>query len=171
MSDQAARVWRQPAPVTLPSGYELAPWGSRFFAWMIDLIIVLSPLGIAKVGGLIFAASGSKAGLGIASLALPLLLLTIVCYPLTMTRKGSRNGQTWGKQLVGIRVVRDTGEPFGAGASMLRESVIKFIVFDWLGIIIVFIPFLLNYLSPLWDPQNRALHDRMASSHVVSAGS
>lgn len=169
MSDQAD-AWRQPAPVTLSSGHELASWGSRFAAWIIDLIVVLSPLGIAKVGGLIFAASGSTAGLGIASLALPLFLLAIVCYPLTMTRKGSRNGQTWGKQLFEIRVVRDTGEPYGAGAAMLRESVIKLIVFDWLGIIIVFIPFLLNYLLfPLTDRENRALHDRIASSHVVRA--
>ena len=30
--------------------------------------------------------------------------------PITMSRDGAHNGQTWGKQMLGIRVVRDSGE-------------------------------------------------------------
>jgi uncharacterized RDD family membrane protein YckC len=37
------------------------------------------------------------------------------------------------------------------------------------GSIIPLIPYLLNYLWPLWDDQNRALHDMIVSTHVVQA--
>ena len=35
--------------------------------------------------------------------------------------------------------------------------------------IIPFIPWFLNYFWPLWDDQNRALHDMVVSTHVVQA--
>lgn len=164
-------VWPQLAPAVLPSGHELASWGSRFGAWLVDLLVVLAPLGLAVGGGLMAAAAdGAGPGLAIASIGMPLWLLALLFYaPLTMARRDSRNGQTWGKQLVGIRVVRDTGAPYGFGAAMQREVVMKLIVFNLLGIILIYVPFLLNYLWPLWDQQDRALHDMATSSHVVKA--
>ena len=35
--------------------------------------------------------------------------------------------------------------------------------------IIPLIPWFLNYFWPLWDDQNRALHDMAVSTHVVRA--
>ena len=46
-----------------------------------------------------------------------------------MAREGAHNGQTWGKQIVGIRVVRDNGEPMDFGWSALREIVVKGLLF------------------------------------------
>jgi uncharacterized RDD family membrane protein YckC len=89
--------------------------------------------------------------------------------PLLMMRQGERNGQTLGKQMVGIRVVRDNGEPFGFGWAALREVVLKQIAVNVASSIIPFIPWFLNYFWPLWDDQNRALHDMAASTHVVRA--
>jgi hypothetical protein len=47
--------------------------------------------------------------------------------------------------------------------------VLKFLAVSIASSIIPLIPFLLDYLWPLWDDQNRALHDMVASSHVVRA--
>jgi uncharacterized RDD family membrane protein YckC len=86
-----------------------------------------------------------------------------------MMRQGARNGQTLGKQVVGIRVVRDSGEPMGFGWAALREVVVKNLAVNIASSIIPFVPWLLNYLWPLWDDENRALHDMVVATHVVRA--
>ncbi len=84
-----------------------------------------------------------------------------------MIRDGARNGQTLGKQLVGIAVVRDNGQPFGFGAAVLREVVLKQLAVWIASTIIPIIPWFLDYFWPLWDDENRALHDMGASTHVI----
>lgn len=84
-----------------------------------------------------------------------------------MKREGARNGQTWGKQLLDIRVVRDSGRPFDFWTAALREIVLKQLAVGAASVIVPLIPFLLDYLWPLWDNRNRALHDMGASTHVV----
>lgn len=100
-----------------------------------------------------------------------LLALTVYLtyFPLLMMREGAVNGQTLGKQMVGVRVVQESGEPFTYGPAALREFVIKYLLFGVVGGFFLGIPTLLNYLWPLWDDQNRALHDMLASTRVVQA--
>jgi uncharacterized RDD family membrane protein YckC len=86
-----------------------------------------------------------------------------------MAREGERNGQTWGKQLLGIRVVRDDGQAMNFGMAALREVVLKGLAPAFASAIIPFLPWLLDYLWPLWDDQNRALHDMAANTHVLHA--
>ena len=86
---------------------------------------------------------------------------------LLMARTGPKNGQTWGRQVVGVRVVRDTGEPVGFGYAVLRELVVKTLLFGVVGGFFASIPTLLDYLWPLWDDENRALHDMIVKSHVL----
>ena len=64
---------------------------------------------------------------------------------------------------MGIRVVRDNGQPFDFGYAALREIVLKGLAVDRLLDHPV-IPWFLNYFWPLWDDQNRALHDMAAST-------
>jgi uncharacterized RDD family membrane protein YckC len=87
--------------------------------------------------------------------------------PVLMAREGANNGQTWGKQIVGITVVRNAGEPVGMGFAFLREVVVKNLLFGWIGSFFAGIPTLLDYLWPLWDDENRCLHDMVVSTHVV----
>ena len=56
--------------------------------------------------------------------ALAIVLFMLACSwsalfyaPLLMSAPGTRNGQTWGKQVLGIRSMRDNGEPFDFGAA------------------------------------------------------
>jgi uncharacterized RDD family membrane protein YckC len=87
--------------------------------------------------------------------------------PVLMARGGERNGQTWGKQIVGITVVRNEGQTVSMGFAFLREFVVKNLLFGWVGSFLLYIPTLLDYLWPLWDDENRCLHDMIVSTHVV----
>lgn len=86
-----------------------------------------------------------------------------------LAREGSRNGQTPGKRIVGIRVVHTSLNPMRFGQAVLREWVLKYLLFGYIGAILLCIPFLWNYLMPLCDKDNRALHDKIVSTRVVHA--
>jgi uncharacterized RDD family membrane protein YckC len=162
--------WQQPAPPVW-SGPELATWAARFGAWVLDVLIIYVAPAIPVIGlGAGIGSASDTAGAVIFIVGGLLWFLLWLLYPaLTMARKDAHNGQTWGKQLVGVRVTRDNGEPMDVGWGMLREVVIKRIVFWGFGSSFAGIPALLDGLWPLWDDENRALHDMIASTHVVSA--
>ena len=95
------------------------------------------------------------------SLASWLYLAVVGLYaPLLMARQGARNGQTWGKQIVGIRVVRDRRAARWTSATrLLREVVVKWPAVRLRDRRPFVVPPILDYLWPLWDDENRALHD------------
>jgi uncharacterized RDD family membrane protein YckC len=84
-------------------------------------------------------------------------------------REGDKNGMSLGKQVIGLRIVREDGSPMTVGTAILREFVIKTLVIGFVGWFLIGIPVLLDYLWPLWDDRNQALHDKMASTFVVKA--
>ena len=94
-------------------------------------------------------------------------MIALFYAPLLMDREGEHNGQTWGKQALSITVVRDTGQPVELGFAVLREFVVKNLLFGVVGSFFFSIPTLVNYLWPLWDDQNRCLHDMLVKTHVV----
>jgi uncharacterized RDD family membrane protein YckC len=132
------------APVVPPvlQGREFAGWGARFAAFLLDSIIELLLI-ITLVGWIIYPA-------------------------LAMARSGDKNGQTLGKQALGIQVVREDGREWSFGTALLREFAIKTMLIGWVGGWFV-IPTLINYLWPLWDERKQALHDKLAESYVVKA--
>lgn len=77
------------------------------------------------------------------------------------------NGQTPGKQIVGIRAVNADGRPLGWGMTFVREFVIKGLVVGLISWITVYIFWLVNYLFPLFDRDRQALHDKMISTLVI----
>ena len=154
-----------------PSGWEgrpLASWGSRVGATLIDWLILIVPVAvvIALVVLVAFSSGVGAVALGVFSGAA--YLVGVVLYaPVLMARSGSANGATWGKQIVGIRAVRDVGQPFDFGSALMREFVIKGLLFGTVGGWFLGIPTLLDYLWPLWDDENRCLHDMVAKTHVI----
>jgi uncharacterized RDD family membrane protein YckC len=167
--------WQQPIarPESGWAGRQLAGWGSRFAAWLIDVLVLLIPLGIVSaviLGAMVDSDTSAWGWIGASILFfLAVSAVWLLYAPLLMMREGARNGQTLGKQFVGIRVVRDSGEPMGFGWAALREVVVKNLAVSIAASIIPFVPWLLNYLWPLWDDQNRALHDLAVQTHVVRA--
>jgi uncharacterized RDD family membrane protein YckC len=161
--------WQQ--PIAAPSGWEgkqLASWGSRVGATLLDWLILLIPVTLLIVLVVVVALSSDVGGIVTAILSSLLYLVAVLVYaPLLMGRQGAHNGQTWGKQIVGIRVVRDSGQQVDIGFAFLREFVVKGLLFGFVGSFFFSIPTLIDYLWPLWDDQNRCLHDMVVSTHVV----
>jgi predicted Zn finger-like uncharacterized protein len=67
-------------------------------------------------------------------------------------------GQTPGKMVLRIKVVRQDGSPISYGRAAFREVPAKFLS----GII-----FGIGYLMVIFDDQKRALHDRLSDTYVI----
>jgi len=143
---------------------ELADWWSRAGAFVLDQLIV---------GFLAFALSFAIAGVvhepgeTRGSIAFYAIIATVASLyaPLLMARRGARNGQTLGKQLVGIRVVRTDGRPVGFWLGVLRTVVAQQLLIG----LTFYLYAVVDYLWPLRDPQNQALHDKIARTWVLRA--
>jgi uncharacterized RDD family membrane protein YckC len=171
--------WQQPPAIF--GGLPLASWGSRAGAAVLDILLVLG-LWLALIApGVVITAATDADAVGVTLLivgALASLVIGVLYAPFFMQRSGPHNGQSLGKQWLGIRVVRVSGEPFGWGWALLREVVLKGIAlgvassiaggltFFLLGVG-GFAPYLADYLWPLWDDQNRAVHDMIAETRVI----
>jgi uncharacterized RDD family membrane protein YckC len=132
-------------------------------------------LAIVVFGG-VGAAFTAGDGFGIATLIVGLiayvsvLFAAVILYaPILMRRPGERNGQSWGKQLLGIRVVRTNGVPMDFTHAAIREALVKGLGLGVASSIIPFIPYLLDALWPLWDDECRAIHDMIVDTRVVDA--
>jgi uncharacterized RDD family membrane protein YckC len=173
---QAAAVKAPPGahPKELP--WRLAGWWSRVGAQLLDLLVVWVPGGILLTL-LVLAASDAKDGSGservwlIAAIVASFVVIGAHLFyaPLLMRRGGKRNGQTLGKQVTGIRVIRADGQPMNFSLAALRQIIYKSFGGIVASTFIPLFPWLLNYLWPTWDEQHRALHDLAANTRVVAA--
>ncbi len=95
-----------------------------------------------------------------------------------------RKGQTPGKRLMGIRVVRRNGDPVGWWRMFAREVLIKWFLIgigflamavDYFFLYSLFtltsfsLAIAVDYLWPLWDRRRQALHDKVMGTAVVRA--
>jgi uncharacterized RDD family membrane protein YckC len=156
--------WEQPVGQPQWAGAELSGWWRRVGAYILDAIFtaILTWVGY----GLVLAGS---TGVGVTLIVIG-VVVAFFYFPLTMMREGEYNGQSFGKQLLGIRVARDTGEQVTFGWALLRQFVVIYLLFQVVGGFLAGIPWIIDVLWPLWDRENRALHDMIVSSHVVRAG-
>lgn len=136
---------------------DLAGYGSRVGATLLDSLVIFT---IAVI--LLAVAGGEREELQLYAVA-GSLAASFVYAPLLLCRSGARNGQTLGKQAVGIRVVREDAAPIEAGTALLREAVGKGV----LGVVPLFT--LVDFLFPLGDARRQAIHDKMATTFVVRA--
>jgi uncharacterized RDD family membrane protein YckC len=127
---------------------DYAGFWSRFVALFIDGVILFFLSGIPSI---IVAVAVDSIGL----VYLVSILITAIYYSW-----GNGSGGTWGKQVMGLRVVSPTsGDEIGIGAGFGRTIV------WWLGSI----PFYLGWFWMLWDREKRCWHDHAAGSIVVKA--
>ncbi len=136
-------------------GYALATWLRRLIAQLVESLIV----GAIILVGLFGSAVGWRAVVVVTVLA---FLIYAVWFLSALS-----DGQTPGKQIVGIRVIRANGEPSGWGRTFLREFVIKQTVVGFLSAMTGGIFYIVNYVWPLWDKDRQALHDKMVETLVV----
>ncbi len=194
-----AGSWSQPAPeyygaagskATTPDGQPLAGWWRRFFARILDglllimlwflLVPILAPdlfgdfgrffndmVTAAEAGGAPPTQLPASINTQIATLSLALGLLALV-YEIVMLKVASG---TLGKLALGIRVrLRDQPGPLSWGTSAIRGLVWEgpsllggVPVVGFLGNLFT----LLNGLWPLWDSKKQSLNDKVAKTNVV----
>ncbi len=160
-----------------PGQYAFAGFGARLGAALLDGLILGIPLSLVYfaaiglfVGGLnattdaageIVDANPNGAVLGIGGLLFVIVLLVAFLYePLMTARKGSGNGQTIGKRIVGIRVVNLQTGPITAGQAWGRYLFKAFVS----GSV-----FYLGFLWALWDTNQQTWHDKIVNTVVVKA--
>jgi uncharacterized RDD family membrane protein YckC len=164
-----------PAPGALSGAHVLAGWWSRAGAALIDGLIVgiggiVLLIAITAPFGLLFFADED---LGVVSIIfgfmLATLCVTIVAFLYAPAMMARTNGQTLGRMVVGIRVVRAKGQPMSFGWAMLREVAVKALLFGIASSLTFGLASLLDVLWPLWDEENRALHDFIVDTRVIRA--
>jgi uncharacterized RDD family membrane protein YckC len=152
-------------------GYQLSNWWRRVGASFVDALIVAP----ASTG--LFLVLGGDFGelfdrndyplpdsgqLGVSGSA---VLMALLYFPTIMKRT---NGRTAGKVALGIRVVRTDEQPMTFTRAALREVVIKLLLVGSTPFVNPVLSFL-DGLWPLWDKDNRAIHDMLARTRVVRA--
>jgi len=154
--------------------WQLSGWWRRAGAQVIDGIVVgvialvLFAIFAAFAGGgfLVGDTTGYIAAvLGILGFGLCVVVAALVYAPLMMAKT---NGKTLGRMACGIRVVRANGRPITFGYATVREVLVKWLL---IGVIAGSLTFglaaLVDYLWPLWDEENRALHDFVVDSRTI----
>jgi uncharacterized RDD family membrane protein YckC len=143
---------------------QLSDWWTRAGAFVLDQLIIGAVAVAAVLAARVITGDVESDTAQIVAYAIAIPLGCLYA-PLLMSRRGARNGQTLGKQALGIRVVRTDGQPVGFWLGVLRTVVAQ----QLLTAITFYAYAVVDYLWPLRDPQNQALHDKIASTWVVRA--
>ncbi len=148
-----------PTYATTSSGVMYASWGRRLGASFLDALLIFF---IAFSSGIVATILDAAINLGgaFSTLFSCALYILVPCYFVICNTIA---GQTLGKKLLGIQIVRIADlHPPGLGWSILRligmwlESLLMYCLVGFIG-----------YLWPLWDKQHQALHDKLAGTIVV----
>jgi len=152
-----------------------AGFGARLGAYLLDsllygavaavFVIVAVVLGVVAfadcdldgTGEVLCAEGDVSAGLLLAAFVVGLggLLLVGLLYLIAL----ARTGQTWGRRIVGVRVVKvSDGSAPGFGRALGRTL--------FAGIISANV-FYLGYLWMIWDAERQTWHDKVAGTRVV----
>ena len=161
-------AWIPPAEAS-PSAATATPaeWWPRAGAAVVDFFVRLAILLAASLVGAVGYAAGTEAGE--VTVLVGNIIGIVVAYayaPVMIARTG---GQTVGHRTVHTRIVRADGTPLSGGMAGVRELLVKGLLFEGVSLFLALIPTLVNYLWPLWDEHNEALHDKICQTRVVEA--
>ncbi|NCP78171.1 MAG: hypothetical protein GW833_03180 [Desulfuromonadales bacterium] len=127
----------------------------RLVALMIDGLLVLV---LQVICGLLLVTIGSDGFQPNGRVALLIQLFSLLLSLVYWVFFTGYCGQTPGKMLLRLQVVRTDGQPLGYAKAFYRETLGKFVSGIILGI---------GYLMAAFDDQKQALHDRMANTYVI----
>jgi uncharacterized RDD family membrane protein YckC len=148
----APRVF-EPRPERAFAGREMASWGYRVGAFLVDLGLVLGAgFAVGFVGGAL--------GWGVNTAGTVTLLAMIGMWVLdTAVVVGVTGGQSLGKRLAGTRIVHESGNRIGFGLGFLRDTICR---------LLFFIPLLglIDALMPL-GREHQSMRDKMVSTRVL----
>jgi uncharacterized RDD family membrane protein YckC len=140
-------------------GRTLANWPQRVGAYLIDNLIASIPGFLAII---LFSGTqpGESPSAGASVVAFLLYLVSLGLWIYNRSILAGRTGQSWGKQVLSLRLVRMAdGQPMGGGMAFLR---------DLLHILDALLCYL-GFLWPLWDARRQTLFgDKIMNTVVLS---
>jgi uncharacterized RDD family membrane protein YckC len=155
----------------VPGAYRYAGFWIRFVAFLIDGILV-SIVGLIITLPLTFLGIGSAVAINqndpsAAMAALPAMiaaqgLASLIRLALFIAYEAyflPKRGATLGKMALGLKVIRTDGGPISVGLAVGRSF-----AYILSGIILY-----IGYIMAGFDPQKRALHDRICNTYVIYA--
>lgn len=144
------------SPFGQPGGPQLASWGSRVGAALIDAALVFGIIIAALVVGLVFGAVSDVLG----TLVIAVGYLAGIGFAFWQLWVQGQTGQTIGKKQVGLRLLREQdGQVVGGGLSIGRYFLH----------VVDQIPCYVGYLWPLWDEKKQTFADKILKTVVVKA--
>jgi uncharacterized RDD family membrane protein YckC len=140
-------------------GAQLATPVQRLLAYLVDVGTILVVMIVLGVIGFV---------LGKISQMLPLVLvpvylaaiLGLFLYVPAFDNPYTQRGQTIGKKVIGIKIVKDDGTPFGLVDALLRNVV---------GYAVSGMVLYLGFIWILIDAEHRGWHDKIAKTKVMVA--
>ncbi len=147
----------------LPEALELAGRGARLGARFIDAFIFLAVVFVGIIPALTLGEAPANRAIAVAALWFVSWLLALGAWNLVLLH---RHGQSVGKRLVKVRIVRSNGER----SSLARLVVLRWLVpglfssFPYLGVV-----FALVNIFFIFRDDRRCLHDHLADTIVVTA--
>jgi uncharacterized RDD family membrane protein YckC len=138
-----------------PAAGPLAEWGQRVVGTLLDGAILLAGYIVVFVVALILGQIASGLGLLVGVLG----YLTLLGYFILQLVKLGNTGQTIGKKVVGLKVIKEeTGQPVGPGLAIGRQ------VCHLVDGLICYV----GYLFPLWDAKKQTIADKLVGTVVLS---
>ncbi len=154
MSDLPPPPGQFPPPPGPPTA-QLADWGTRALGYLVDAAFAVVIVIAGVILSLIFGAVSSALGVLVSLVA----YLGAAAYWIVQLLKQGNTGQTIGKKVIGLKVVKEeTGQPIGGGMSIVRaiahvaDSIICYI----------------GWLFPLWDAKRQTLADKIIGTLVIT---
>lgn len=162
--------YQQPPPQAYPPQYgpryEHADIVARFVAIVIDIIILYIPLGIIWVllwlaGGIAIGAGGIIGFGGFTAVALGMSLVTFLIQIIYFTvLEGGPKGATFGKRVMGLKVVNEQYQPIDMGTAFIRN------ILRWIPFISGII-FIIDAIMILVRDDHQSLRDVLAHTYVI----
>jgi uncharacterized RDD family membrane protein YckC len=151
----APGAYGQAEPAGYYMGHKLANWPQRVGAFLIDYLTIVVPIGIAIA--LVSGGRNDSRGPGLIAGLLYLVGFAVWIYNRWIL--AGRTGQSWGKQALGIKLLRmDNGQPIGGGMAFVRD----------IAHILDSLPCYLGYLWPIWDNRRQTFADKVISTVVIA---
>lgn len=144
------------SPFGQPGGPQLAEWGTRVGAALIDVLIVVGIIIVAVIIGAIFGAVSDALG----TLVVIVGYIAAIGFVFWQLYVQGNTGQTIGKRQLHISLVQEqNGQFVGPGLSIGRYFVH----------IVDSLPCYLGYLWPLWDDKKQTFADKILKTVVIKA--
>jgi|ERR1700681_768682 len=152
-----------------PPASPFASYPARLGAWLIDWVItsvigavVLLPIHAVRRDNsvIINGTHTTRFAFHVSSQGFLLSALIVIIYGTAFI--GSRRGQTLGMMVTNAKAVDAmSGGPIGFARAMGRA------VFEYVLIFLLFIPWVVDMLFPLWDNRRQTLHDKVTNTVVI----